>query len=439
MKRTLFTLMLGSSLVNCAWAVDLNAVYQQALQNDPLVNRAKAQRDLAYQGINVSRANLLPNVSGFVSYTDSESDNYNSTTLSTYSTDSQSLRYGLNLSMSLYDHANWIGLDRAEKVAQQADLNYSTAMQDLIVRVTDAYLAILRAKDDVELAQAEKRAVARQLEQTKQRFAVGLTAITDVHEAQANFDTIVAREIATLNTLELRKEQLREISGSYPQSIALLNTELFGTSLPRPNNVDEWLAIAEQQSLDLQLQKFAVDIARADIDGADAGHLPSLALSGSYGKSENTVDDFDLPTLDNQSIGVTLSVPIYSGGRTSAFAEQARYGFVIASENLEQTHRSVTRNVRNAYNNIRATISTIKAFEQAVISAQSALDATQAGFEVGTRTIVDVLNATRSLFSARKNLANARYDYIAANLGLKRAAGTLTATDLATINQGLVE
>jgi len=437
MKKTLLSVLISIGFTGSLHAEDLSGIYAQALAKDPVVNRAKALRDTAFTGIKLSRSSLLPKVSGSISYGISESESPTGIN-SVSSADTDSLGYRIGLSMSLYDHANWVGLDRAEKVAQQSEAAYSATLQNLIVRVTTAYLNILREQDNVEFVQAEKRAIERQLEQTKQRFEVGLTAITDVHEAQANFDTTVAQEIRAQNALELRKEQLREITGKYYNQVNVLNTESFSPTAPAPNSVDEWLKLAEQSNLDLQAARFAVDIAKQDVSGADARHLPTLDLSGSLSGSDLTTNDIDLARTNSSSLGITLNVPIFSGFATTAGSEQARSRFVAESETLEQTYRSTVLQVRNGFNNIKANISTIRAFEQAVVSAESALRATEAGFDVGTRTIVDVLNSTRNLFNARKNLSNARYDFITAVVNLKRAAGTLTVADLNAINQGLI-
>ena len=426
MKKTLLSVIISIGFTGSLYAQDLTTIYQQALNKDPVVNRAKALRDVSLEGVTLARAPLLPQVSGSIGYSMSDTNDV----------DTDTLNYRVGLSMSLYDHAKWVGMDRAEKVAQQAEASYSATLQDLIVRVVDAYLNILRAKDNVEFVQAEKRAIERQLEQTKQRFEVGLIAITDVHEAQANFDTTIAQEIRAQNTLELRKEQLREITGLYYQEVNVLNTETFAAQAPAPQNVEEWLDLAQMNNLDLQAQQFAVDIAKDDISANQASHLPTLGLSGSMSRSDFDTNGIDSDS-DSSSLGITLNVPIYSGGATSARTEQSRSRFVAESETLEQIYRGTVRSVRNSFNNIGANISTINAFEQAVVSAESALRATEEGFDVGIRTIVDVLNSTRNLFNARKNLANARYDFITAVINLKRAAGTLTVADIEALNKGL--
>lgn len=441
MKKTFLSLLIGMSISTSTFADDLYQVYQMAVEKDPTINGAKADRDAAFEGISISRANLLPQISAAISYSDSTADTYDSDDdtgeLYVYDYQIKNISVGLNLSLSIYDRKNWVALSRAEKVAQQSDTSYALAKQDLIVRTTNAYLAILRAKDSLTFVQAEKRAIERQLEQTKQRFNVGLTAITDVHEAQANFDNTVAQEIVAENLVELRLEEMREITGKYLTAVSVLNTENFTATRPSPEGVDNWLKTAEEKNLDLLVRNLAKDIAMDDISAAKAGHYPTLSLSGSYGSDRTDYNGFDLPSLDEHSLALTLNVPIYSGGSVSAQTAQARYRYISASENMELTHRSTVRSVRSAYNDVIASTSTIRALQQAVVSADSALKATEAGFDVGTRTIVDVLNSTRNLFDARRNLASARYDFISAILQLKRASGDLTEQDLVDINRGL--
>lgn len=457
MKKSILSLLVSLSFASQAFADDLYQVYQQALTKDPTINRAQADRDAAFEGISISRANLLPQISGVISYTDSSQDQFDTDTdpredddpttplefppvFTVVNNASTNLGWDINLSLSVYDHQNWVGLNRAEKVAQQSDTNFALAKQELIVRTTDTYLAVLRAKDSLEFVQAEKRAIARQLEQTKQRFEVGLTAITDVHEAQANFDNTVAQQILAENVVELRLEQLREITGKYHDGISVLNTESFSASRPVPDNVEKWLSIAEEKNLELMIRKLEKQIAKDDISSARAGHYPTLTLSASIGSNDTEINgDGSFPARDNDSIGLRLNVPIYEGGRTSAQTTQARYRFVAASENLELAHRSTVRSIRSSYNDVIAATSTIRALEQAVVSAESALKATEAGFDVGTRTIVDVLNSTRNLFDAKRNLAGARYDFITSVLALKNAAGNLTEQDLIDINRGLTQ
>jgi len=439
MKKSLSTLIIAiaSAISVNAQADDLLSVYQQALQNDTQVLKAQAQYNIVEENIEQARAALLPQISAYASYSDAESESYAPSTGAVSTSDYKALGYGANLNMQLYHHDSWLRLGIAEKSAHQSDLLFQVAKQDLIVRVTQAYFNLLSTKDDLEFANAEKGAIARQLEQTKQRFSVGLTAITDVHEAQAKYDTAVAEEIRAENAIFNAEEELRVITNVYPKNIAVLNTDRFSTTTPTPNSANEWQKAAEAKNLNLLAAQVSIDVAKQNINAARAGHYPTLDFGASYNSSDSETNGFDTPALDDYSVGVTLNVPIYSGGAVESSVRQAQNRYVLANQDLMQSHRSVVRTTRNAYNTVVATISSIKAFEQSVLSAEKALEATQAGLEVGTRTIVDVLNSTRNLYNAKRNLSSTRYSYIQNVLLLKRAGGSITDEDINSINSGL--
>lgn len=413
-------------------AENLQNVYQLALKKDPAVLKSAAQRDAAKANIDISRANFLPSIglSTGISYATGEQVLQNGAKVRGNGTSGSA---GVNLKQTIFDWTDWSNLSTAEKQALQAQTAYNAAQQGLIFRVSQAYFGVLSATDDVTFITAEKRAVERQLLQTKERFAVGLTAITDVHDAQAQFDSVVAREINAMNQLESAKQVLQEITGNYHSSLDPLNTTRFAAKAPVPTEANDWIKIAEEKNFDLQIRKLAVEIAQNNIDVADAGHYPKVDLTASAGLKDS---NSELPT-DSESIGINMTMPLYAGGAITAGSEVQRANFVATSEDLELGHRSVLRQVRTSFNSVGAAIASIKALEQAVVSAESALKATEAGFEVGTRTIVDVLISTRNLFDARRNLTKARYDYILSVLALKQAAGTLTEDDLALVNQAL--
>ncbi|WP_372627985.1 outer membrane channel protein TolC, partial [Arsukibacterium sp.] len=432
-----------------AIAEDLTTVYRLAMQKDPQLLRAEAVRNAARERIDISKARLLPQVNLTAGYSkgmrESQTfigDNLVNVEIETTGWDAQ-----VGLSQSIFDWTNWKSLNTAEKLAMQSQTILDAEIQALIVRVSQAYFNVLEAVDGLSFADAEKRAIERQLEQTKQRFAVGLTAITDVHEAQAQFDSAVAREIAAQNLLETARETLREITGQYHSELASLDTDKFDTVLPSPATADAWVALAEELNLNIKANKLALEVAQNDIENAKAGHYPTLSLDASYGTEDGEADrkfngmvqSSNPPRFDNSSIGLNLRVPLYSGGGTVAATDVARANYVAASQDLEQSYRTAVRQVRVSFNDINANIATIRALEQAVISADSALNATDAGFEVGTRTIVDVLQSTRNLFEARRNLSAARYNYVIAILSLKQAAGNLSEQDLLAINQALVD
>ncbi|KJG09305.1 outer membrane channel protein [Photobacterium kishitanii] len=430
MKKLLpiiISLAIGS-ISQSASADDLAQIYQQAKQNDPQLLKAAADKDAAFEAINSSRSTLLPQIN--------LSAGYNTYYLDSKAGKDNGFTGGVTLSQSLYNRASWVGLDIAEKEARQSDAAYAVTQQGLILRVASAYFNVLKAKDDLKFGEAEKAAVGRQLEQMKQRFEVGLSAITDVYDAQAQYDTVLASIIVKKNTLANSYEELREITGHAYSSLDPLNTTTFSASKPQ-QVADNLVKDAETENLTLLASRIGQDIARDNISLADSGHLPTLSFESGYQYDDTSA--LSKPDQGNLSAGIKIDLPVYSGGNTSSQVKQAQYKYVSASEDLEAQYRTVVKDVRNYYNNINATIGSINAYKQSVVSAKSALEATEAGFDVGTRTIVDVLNSTRSLYSANSELANARYDYILARLQLKQAVGTLSEQDVLDINSGLIQ
>ncbi|ELB2776141.1 efflux RND transporter outer membrane protein VpoC [Vibrio parahaemolyticus] len=419
-----------------AWADSLAEIYDLAKQNDPQLLSVAAQRDRAFEAITSSRSALLPQINLTAGYNLTRGDTeYDSNLISDVSNDSNALTAGVNFSQELYNRASWITLDTAEKSARQADAAYAAAQQGLILRVSQAYFEVLRAQDNLVFVRAEKAAVGRQLEQTKQRFEVGLSAITDVHDAQAQYDAVLADEVLAENDLINSYESLREITGQEHKNLNVLDTNRFSatrTNSPAETLIDE----AKTKNLSLLSARISQDIARDNISLASSGHLPTLSLDGgyNYGDTSNSARD---NTTDNFNIGVNLAVPLYTGGNVTSQTKQAEFAYVAASEDLEAQYRSVVKDVRAQNNNINASIGALKAYEQSVVSARSALEATEAGFDVGTRTIVDVLDATRRLYDANKNLSDARYNYILSVLQLRQAVGTLSEQDILDVDAGL--
>ncbi|CDT97281.1 Outer membrane protein tolC [Vibrio diabolicus] len=428
---------LGSmSMSTSAFADSLAEIYDLAKQNDPQLLSVAAQRDQAFEAITSSRSALLPQINLTAGYNLTRGDTeYDSNLVNDVSNDANALTAGVSFSQALYNRASWISLDTAEKSARQADATYAATQQALILRVSQAYFEVLRAQDNLVFVRAEKAAVGRQLEQTKQRFEVGLSAITDVHDAQAQYDQVLADEVLAENALTNSYESLREITGQEHKDLNILDTRRFTASpstVPAESLIDE----AKTKNLTLLSSRILQDIARDNISLASSGHLPTLSLDGGYNYGDTSHSSRD-NTTDNFNIGVNLAVPLYTGGNVTSQTKQAEYAYVAASEDLEAQYRSVVKDVRAQNNNINASIGALRAYEQAVISARSALEATEAGFDVGTRTIVDVLDATRRLYDANKNLSNARYDYILSVLQLRQAVGTLSEQDILDVDAGL--
>jgi outer membrane protein len=351
--------------------------------------------------------------------------------------------YQFDLRQSLYAQSNYEQLDVARGQMSQAEAVYNIAYQDFLVRVAGGYFAVLTAQDGVIFAEAEEKALQRQFEQAEQRFEVGLTAVTDVHEARASYDNARARAIVSRNNLADTKEALYELTGQYFDDIDPLQ-DVLPLVKPMPENPSEWVDIAMQYNPSVVASHGAVEIAQATTRLQRSGHFPTLDLTASYSSFTNNQyvlrDDFQQViattglTNDQTVFGLRLSVPIYQGGVVSSRTRQARQLLNAVNEDLDQQQKAVVRATNNAYRAVIAGIEQVGAFGQAKISAESALEATQAGFEVGTRTIVDVLIAQQRYFQAQRDNSVARHAYVVDHLRLKAAAGVLMEEDLQKVN-----
>lgn len=425
-KRNLFSLKpLVAAIVLAgsqpAHAEDLLQIFQLASQNDPTVRAAAATRNATLENRPIAKASLLPTVNASASATNKY-----------HSQDFNGKSYALSLTQSVYDASNYAGLRKADEQVAQAEAEYGAAEQDLIIRVAETYFDVLRATDDLEFQRADKSAISRQLEQARKRYEVGLIAITDVHEAQARYDQAIAGEIAAANALDAELENLREITGQVHQSVNPLG-ETLSLDLPEPADMQAWVNAAMEQNLTLLAAVKAAEAAREETSVQRAGHYPTLDLVASTSRSDDAGSS-PSGVSDDSSIGLQLTVPIYSGGATSARTRAAEYAYVAAQENREFAQRGAQADTRDAYRGVESAISRVNALAQVVVSSQSALDATEAGFEVGTRTIVDVLNAQRTLYGSIRDLKSARYDYLLNGLRLKQAAGSLAVKDVEGIN-----
>lgn len=434
--KKLLPLLIGLSLSSFslfAHAEDLMQVYQQAKQSNPDLRSAEALRNAAYEKINESRGTLLPQLGLSGEYGVGKA--YRGTKDGTRT---DSATGSVSLSQSLFNMTKWRNLSLTKKQASIQDITFRAQEQTLLLDTATAYYNVLYALDAYSYAKAKKSSISQQLQQTKQRFNVGLVAITDVHDAQANYDQAVADEVIKMNSVENSLEVLRQITGVHYSNLNTLNIQAFRTqSLPAVSAIQKE---AENNNLTLLSARLSQDVSREQVRVAQTGHAPTLDLTASSSIG-NTDTRFDGYTSKDQSgtnqVGVKLSLPLYSGGQTSSQVKQAQYNLISSSELLESTHRSVIQTVRSSYNNINAATSTINAYKQLVVSAESALQATQSGYDVGTRTIVDVLNATTVLYDAKAQLAKARYDYLINVLTLKSAQGTLNEGDLIQLNNFL--
>ncbi len=430
MNKSILAVLL---LVAAPWvgAEDLLEVYKLATQRDPVLREAAAQREAQKEAKPLARSQLLPQV-GLSAGTQYFNDDYRHGPNNDFTASSLSL--GVN--QVLYRRDKFIRLEQADWQIALADDQYRAAEQDLMLRVAKAYFNVLSAQESLNFVQADKKAIARQLEQAKQRFKVGLIAITGVHEAQARFDQAVTNEILAMNELDNAWEDLRQILGMRPDQLADLKKEIPLES-PDPNDIEAWSRMGLQNSPDVKAASDATQIAQREIEVARSGHYPTLDAFGSYGLNDTTEESNPFGDRNEGVIGLRASLPLYTGGGVEAATRQARANLIAAQERLDQARRQVDKQVRNAYRALEASISAVKALKAAIVSAKSALDATTAGFEVGTRTMVDVLNAQRDYYRALRDHAKARYSYMLAALALRRAAGVLSEKDLARANSYL--
>lgn len=419
-----------------AQTLDLAGAYRLAAENDPAFLAAAAERDAALESVAIARAGLLPSVSlggsAALEHDRTESGGArSSSTKDTFSTFSLSL----DLTQPLYRPERTIRLGQARTNEEKAEVDYAVRAQQLIERVVERYFGVLQAGDDFRFAQTNREAIGQQLRQAQQRFEVGLVAITDVEEAESRFDLASARAIEAENALGNAREAMREVTGEYPEELAPLGEEI-PLAVPDPSDIDEWARTALERNLPVQSASFAVAVAKEAIRLAGAGAGPTVDAFGQATASDRNRDPGGSERR-GASVGVRLQWPFYTGGRVSAETRQARSRHREATHALERARREAVRQTRQAYLGVESAIARVGALRQAVVSSRSALDAVDAGFQVGTRTSVDVLDAQRDLFQARNDLAAARYDYIRNALGLRLAAGTLVPADLDTINAWL--
>lgn len=442
------------ALPGTAQAASLLEIYQQALQSDPQIHEAEARRLAALESKPQARSVLLPQVSASADYTevDSSGDSFEASIgdTVTFDRDTDGYSWNFELRQTLFRWDQVVNLRRADKVVARAEAIREAAQQDLIVRVAERYFGVLAAEDRLTSIHADRTAIARQLEQAKQRFEVGLIAITDVQESQAAYDQAIANEIAAKRSLATAREFLREITGQHVPALSAPGED-FPLITPTPNDETSWVDLSMSQNLNLIASRLDERIARDEIAFRRTGHYPTLDLFARTGESNEDGDALTaggpLPpsasvidqTQETDVVGIQLNVPIFTGGGTTSRVREAVYLHRASREQLQRVTRETERQARDAYLGVISERSRVAALEQAVESSRTALEATEAGFEVGTRTIVDVLNSQFSLYLAITNYYQSRYDYVLNALRLKQAAGNLAVQDLERIDQFLQE
>ena len=458
-RRALSAVIVSSSLIVAPLALSesLLDIYEVALDNDAQLKAETAQYRADLELKMLALAPLLPQVRTGISRSIRDSEN---TRLSitdfqngpptienlTSGSRTETTSHDINLSQTLFDLSAWFDWKAGSERSKQAEATLAAAQQNLIVRVSEAYFGVLRAQDNLLAAKAQERALARQLEQTRQRFNVGLIAITDVYEAEARFDLAGVTRIIEENNVAVASERLSVLTGQSHGQLLLLSDE-FTPESPTPSDRSAWVDFALANNFELAAVRFAEEAARQNAKSRQMGHAPTVSAQIGYTESDTTgrvtpPNAFNLPPRsegENESFQIRLDMPLYAGGAVSANRRRAAEQFNAARENRINLTRNTVTASRSLHMTVTSDVARVKARKQAIKSTQSALDATVAGYEVGTRNIVDVLNAQNAVFSAQRDYANSRYDYVLNSMRLKENAGTLSPEDIAALEAFLIE
>ena len=452
-RRPLVFALALALLPASAFAEDLLQTYELARLSDPQLSAAESQRLATREGAVQARAALLPQINGTTTLQRSRSNGASSQTQFDpdtgtpiqFNVDRESENTSRNLNVNarqmVYDRANFTRLRSQNALSQSSDFQLESAGDTLVTRTSQAYFNVLVATETLAAAEAQEAALKKQFDFADKRLEVGLAPITDVHEARAQYDSARANTIVVRNALEDAYQALVELTGQEVRNLKGL-PENFQPVLPVEQSADSWVNSAVENNPALIARKFQVESTEANIETARAGHWPSLYVSGGYGDQrsfgDSTSRGITFPS-DNDSrgprIGLTLNVPIFSGGAVQSQVRQAIAQRDVAQDEFEQQKRALVRNTRNAYQTLVAGISEVEARRLAVFSARSAYDASQVGLEVGTRTVLDVLNNQQTLFNAEREYARSRYNFLQNRLLLEQAAGTLDVADVQDVNR----
>ena len=419
---------------------DLVSVYQEAVDNNADLAAARAQYGAQKEVVPQARAGLLPNLSAGADMSNTRTKFDEPSMTSTRSGNV----YQATLAQPLFRADRWFQLQAAKDINEQASLQLSATEQNLILQSAENYFAVLRAQDNLASTKAEEAAFKRQLDQSNERFDVGLSDKTDVLQSQASYDTARANRILAQRQVDDAFEALITLTNRDYNSIqGIVHT--LPVLAPTPNDAKAWVDTAAKQNLNLLASNYAVSAAEETLKQRKAGHAPTLDAVAQYKKGDNDALGFSNPNpmtrygsdVEQRSIGLQLNIPIYSGGLTSSQVRESYSRLSQTEQQRESLRRQVVENTRNLHRAVNTDVEQVQARRQSIISNQSAVEATEIGYQVGTRNIVDVLDAQRQLYTSVRNYNNSRYDYILDNLRLKQAAGTLNPGDLQDLSRYL--
>lgn len=421
-------------------AADLLETYRAAQANDPVFAAARAARQAGQEKLPQGRALLMPsvNLSSNTTFND-QAINYQAG--SPFSAANGSKRYnsngfGVSLAQPLFRAQNWLAYTEAQLQVAQTDAQFKIAEQDLALRVAQNYFDVLIAQDSVQLVEAQKTAITEQMAQAKRNFEVGTSTITDSLEAQSRFDLILAQEVAVKNNLDVKRSGLQQLINEAPQNLKPLGAG-FKLDAPKSAEIEQWVADAQSNNPQIAIAQAYAALAEKEVSRNQAAHLPTLDLVASYTKNNASGGSFGANDSSNKSVGLQLNVPLFQGGAVSSKSREAEANQERSKQELENARRSVTTQTRQAYLGVVSGMAQVQALQQALASSQSLLDASKLGQEVGIRTNLDVLNAQQQLYSTRRDLYQAQYNYLMSQLRLKAAAGSLGEEALSQVNSVL--
>lgn len=418
-------------------ADNLLETFNLAIQNDPTLKAAQSARMALLEEHSQTFSKYFPTISIY-SQVGKKSQNLQQVAFVSDdilgTTIYDEINLGISLIQPLYNVAIYRNRSVSEVKVVQAELDYRIAQESLIYRLSEGYFGVLASQDSLNYARGEKNAIARQLKQAKERFKIGLSAVTDVHEAQARHDIAIAMEINAESELADQKEQLRQVTGKLHNQLLPLKPD---TPLipPTPVNMEDWTEAARDQNLHIAKKKLEADLIKEQKEVTRAGHFPTLDLYSTYGYNKSG-GAFFWESVD-ATVSVNFNMPLFKGNILASKTRQQQYTFEQTIQEIEAKEREVLKQTRSAYLGVLAGMSYVKALNQAVKSSAQALKTTIAGFDVGTRSAIQVLNAQRELFQNQRGYSRARYDYILSMLKLKIAVGLLSIDDLEQINSWL--
>lgn len=431
-KLLISSLVAITTLPSVAMSADLLSLYKKAENYDAEIFAAKSAYLAEKEGENIAFGQLLPslNASASIEHTDTD---YSGIQDDSYKTRT----YSVGLSQPLLDFSAWYDVSAAEQNTLRAETTYLAAQQNLILDVSSAYFGVLRAEENLRSAKSQEAAVKRQYEQAKEQFDVGLIAITDVHEAKASYDASQTLRIRNEGDLTVAREQLARITGEYASELETLKAD-FPIAMDESTSAEQWVESAYQHNLNIKIAEFGLKSVEANLKSNRSGHYPTLSLDASYNDNNFTGYNSNNSDPESTNLALTLNVPLYSGGSTQANVRKTRHLVEQARHQLTSAQRQAQIEARTEYINLKTNIQTVESLQQNIVSRQSALEATREGYNVGTRNIVEVLDAERNYFTALRDYANARFDFAESNLRIKRSAGTLSVSDIEALNEWLV-